>query len=307
MFNNSIGGSEMLLSERLKAAREARGWTVEEVGAQLKLPARVIARVERGEFEDLGAPIYRRGYLRSFARLVGVHAGDVDQALEQMGGEAPALVATGVMARGDYVSERYLRPATYIALTALIALPVVWWAASGRLGQELAAGAGQLDLHPQAMLSGSGDRGRSGGEASEGSAGEVVRASLMPLPKDTVRDLVMPEPTLSSAGGEGDADEAAEPNDAEGLASEVIGSGRRHVVLELAAPSWVEVVAADGRRLQQALLQPGQWQYRSDGPLSFTIGNSRSARLQVDGETMDLATHRTSNDVVRLRLFSDEG
>ncbi len=298
----------MTLSERLRAAREARNWTVEEVGAQLRLPARVIVRVESGLYEDLGAPIYRRGYLRSFARLVGVPDADVEAELVRLQGEVPALVATGVMARSEYVTERYLRPATYIALTALIALPVVWWAASGRLGQELSSNARSLDLQPQVMLPMTGDGVERSADAVEGQNSEVVRASLMPLPKDSVRDLVVPEPRLpvdvmEHVEATVDPVEEADPS-----SGNIVGRGRREAVLVLSSASWVEVVTADGRRLQQALLQPGRWQYRSDGPLSFTIGNSSDAQLHViGGETVDLGAYRSSNDVARVRVFAGNG
>lgn len=283
----------MELAGRLRQARERMGWSVEEVGAQLRLPARVIERVEAGDFEGLGAPIYRRGYLRSFARLVGVAEDEVAVALAQDAGREPELVATGVQPRGQYMLDRVVRPASYIALTALIALPVVWWAASGRLGQELTA-ARSFDLQISASDLAADEpaerpaEGPGTGELAPGSA--MVRASLVPLPVETPPPALPPVP-------------AAVPADA---ADPVAGSGPREAILELGADSWVEVTDDRGRRIHQALMRTGQWRFRSEGPLAFTIGNSRTARLYADGEALDLSDHRSANDVARIEVFGGE-
>ena len=306
MFTEPNGGRNMTLPERLKAAREARGWTVEDVGARLKLPARVIARVERGDFEDLGAPIYRRGYLRSFARLVDIPDDDVDPVIEQNGSTGePELIATGVMPRSEYMLERYLRPATYIALTALIALPVVWWAASGQLGRELAERR-SFDLQPPPLATSDAPGVAVEPERPEplpptvsSPQTELVRASMMSVPQQLERanedTAPQAEPVLP--------DEMDQLNE---LPDEVIGSGVNEAILELSARSWVKVTA-DGQHLHQALLTPGTWRYRSDGRLFFTIGNSRNARLTADGEAVDLNGYRSANDVARIELFGENG
>lgn len=291
----------MELASRLRAARERLGWSVEEVGAQLRLPARVIERVEAGDLDGLGAPIYRRGYLRSFARLVGLGEDEIAAALEQAGNGEPELVATGVQPRGQYMLDRFVRPASYIALTALIALPVVWWAASGRLGEELAA-ARSFDLQPppvQALADGSAPGAAGGGvparpdpllPAQPEAPPPLVRASMLAMPP-----ALEPAPT------------AVGPDAGLAAAGDSIGSGSHEAVLELTGDSWVEVTSADGSRLHQALLGPGRWSFRSDGALAFKIGNSGAARLRANGTEIDLAGARSANDVARIEVFGSDG
>lgn len=297
MFTEPAGGRDMELAGKLRDARLARGWSIEEVGTQLRLPARVIVQVEEGDLESLGAPIYRRGYLRSFARLVGVPESDIEQALRQADQQAPALVATGVRPRSEYVIDRYVRPATYIALTALIALPVVWWAASGKLGEGLAGN--RFDLQPPSGSEGGSlvalpQRPEPAAMASEQT--EVLRASLISVPPMTS---VGPPPPTALA-------EVDDPPESP-AAADIVGSGRHEAVLELNDKSWVEVTDSKGHRLHQALRAPGRWVYRSDQPLQFTIGNSRHARLSSNGRNLDLAGHRSPNNVVRIEVFADEG
>ncbi|MCK9488393.1 MAG: DUF4115 domain-containing protein [Xanthomonadales bacterium] len=295
----------MSLPDQLKAAREAKNWTIEDVGQQLRLPAKLIKQIEGGDYQSLGAPIYQRGYLHSFARLVGVPAAQVDEALADSVQVEPELVATGVVPRGALVAERYLRSATYIALTALIAAPVVWYAASGRLSEELAS----FDMRqrtvdettlpiPQASRQGNGS--------------DVVRASMFPevtvsRPEPLIaEDLVAADGQLSDAADSAGSRSADAVEEAAGP-EQIVGSGAHLAELELVGESWVEVVGVDGTAIQRAVLGPGHWQFRSDSGMSLTIGNSLEATLRADGQKVDLSANRSPNNVARIELFAGEG
>jgi cytoskeleton protein RodZ len=56
----------------LREAREALGLNVDEVAHELHLSREVVLALEAGDFEMLGAPVFVRGHLRSYARLVGL-------------------------------------------------------------------------------------------------------------------------------------------------------------------------------------------------------------------------------------------
>jgi len=56
----------------LREAREAHGISVDEVAHELHLSREVVLALEEGDYEALGAPVFVRGHLRSYARLVGL-------------------------------------------------------------------------------------------------------------------------------------------------------------------------------------------------------------------------------------------
>lgn len=58
--------------ERLKAARERAGWSIEHVALKLRLSPAQVAALEKGEREGLPPAAYVRGYLRSYAQLLGL-------------------------------------------------------------------------------------------------------------------------------------------------------------------------------------------------------------------------------------------
>ena len=69
------------VGERLRDARVEAGLSVPEVASRLRMQIRVVEALEAGNWARLGAPVFVRGQLKSYARLLNVDLGDVlDQA-----------------------------------------------------------------------------------------------------------------------------------------------------------------------------------------------------------------------------------
>lgn len=69
------------IGEQLRAAREAAGLTLEEVAAATRIPQRHLATIEAGDFQALPARTYAVGFSRTYAKAVGLHDGDVAEAV----------------------------------------------------------------------------------------------------------------------------------------------------------------------------------------------------------------------------------
>lgn len=67
-----MNGAAVNPGERLKAARERAGWSIEQVALKLRLSAAQVAALEKGEREGLPPAAYVRGYLRNYAQLLGL-------------------------------------------------------------------------------------------------------------------------------------------------------------------------------------------------------------------------------------------
>src|SRR5512141_1250589 len=74
------------VGQLLRDAREAQGVTLEEAAVRLRLMHRQIEAMERDDFESLGQPVFARGFVRNYARLLGLAP---ESLLARMGG-APA-------------------------------------------------------------------------------------------------------------------------------------------------------------------------------------------------------------------------
>ena len=60
------------LGQRLQAARASAGWSSEEVAQRLHLPLATVAALESGQCERIGTPVYLKGFLKSYLKLVGL-------------------------------------------------------------------------------------------------------------------------------------------------------------------------------------------------------------------------------------------
>lgn len=60
------------VGEILQRARSDRGGTIDEASRVTKIPRRYLEALEQENYEILPAPVYTRGFLRSYAGYLGV-------------------------------------------------------------------------------------------------------------------------------------------------------------------------------------------------------------------------------------------
>jgi len=261
---------------RLVAARDRLGLSRADAASRLKLPARLVERIEADDYEGIAHGVFLTGYLTSYARLVGVPVEEAEEVARAHSSAAP-LVSTGSISRSRYLIERYSGSATYLVLTALIVAPAVWLATHGGLEQNLVRSA-PLDPAPAAT----GDS-------------RVVEVAVPPPPATRVDPPAVIASMTPFAAAQEVVPESPRP-------PEPAGAPGHGIELELTESSWVEIVAADGSRIEYAMLAAGKHQYRSQGPVSVRIGNSNGAILRVDGKPFDLSSFQRGN-VAHVRLF----
>jgi len=75
------------VGERLRAAREEKGLSLEDIAAQTRIPRRHLEAIEGADWDRLPAPTYTIGFARSYASVVGLDRAEVaDQLRGEMGG-----------------------------------------------------------------------------------------------------------------------------------------------------------------------------------------------------------------------------
>jgi cytoskeleton protein RodZ len=296
--------------QRLRAAREAKDLSRSEVAQRLKLPLRLIARLEDDDYTGMDQGVYLRGYLTSYARMVGIPTVAADTVATAHMHAAP-LVATGTVSRSRYLFDRYSVSATYLILTGLIVVPAVWLATHGGLEQNLARTTSLDSPVATIQLPPITDINASGADNSDTTTAPAADPGASAL-ADTTATLAAVDPpkqehmpVVASMAPFASQSTAATP--APEAPAAHVSTGAHSLVLKLTSPSWVEIVAADGSKLQYGLLPAGaEYSYASDGPLSVRLGNAEGAEVKVDGNAIDLAPFRRAN-VARLRLFGADG
>jgi cytoskeleton protein RodZ len=243
--------------DRLRRAREAAGLQLEDVAERLKMPVRVVRSLEEEDWSRLGAPVFVRGQLRSYSRLLGLGTSTTIEAARVGPVEPPALVTHSYVPRHHYLFEQIARRAAYIAITVAI-VGSVW------MGTRSQGGAPAIIESLEAPITrGLGDAG--GPPAAERT---TMAASIAPsLPAATQRATLAPTP-------------------AEGLSLRFDGDSW----LEVLAPGGTVLEQALVRAGEQRSFAPG-------AVGRVVLGNADAVRVQRSGEVLDLSPYRRANVV----------
>jgi cytoskeleton protein RodZ len=81
------------LGERFRAAREARGLSLSSVADQIRIRSVYLAAIEEENWSTIGAPVYVRGFIRTYARFLGIDPEEAVAAFnrtQMVGGEPEA-------------------------------------------------------------------------------------------------------------------------------------------------------------------------------------------------------------------------
>jgi cytoskeleton protein RodZ len=287
---------------RLRAAREARGYSIESCGQALRLPVRLLRQLEAGEYGGIDYQVYLAGYLTKYGLHLGLDEETIQSELARLKPKQPELVVTGGVSHSRYLLERYVTAATYVVLTAIIVVPMVWLGVRGTLDRDMPRLA-PLDAAPVAQQDAPANAGST--------AIAQAPAQAAPAPEQHADE----QPVLASMAmfpsldrGNAKAPLAtATPDPASAMPAQGAGQGGHSLTLNLPSASWVEVTAADGSRLEYGILPAGtQKSYHSDSPLEVRIGNANGAQASVDGQPVQLEAFRRAN-VARFRVDIRDG
>ena len=111
--------------ERLRAAREKTGLSLEDIAAQTRIPRRHLESLELSDWEKLPAPTYTIGFAKSFASAVGLDRADIgDQLRAEMGGARPPTMTAEVFEPVD-PARTMPKGLVFGAIAAVIVLVLV--------------------------------------------------------------------------------------------------------------------------------------------------------------------------------------
>ena len=113
------------VGERLRAAREEKGLSLEDIAAQTRIPQRHLESIENAEWDKLPAPTYTVGFAKSYAGAVGLDRNEIgDQLREEMGGQRFASSQSEVIEAADpaRTMPKWLVLSAVVAVIVLIVL-----------------------------------------------------------------------------------------------------------------------------------------------------------------------------------------
>lgn len=112
------------LGEEFRSAREARGLTLSDVAEQIHIRSVYLNAIENDDWKAIGAPVYVRGFIRTYARFLGLDGEDAVGRFNQTAPpERPAHAPAAAM---DFSDDRERNGPSWLAIGGgLVALLLV--------------------------------------------------------------------------------------------------------------------------------------------------------------------------------------
>lgn len=263
---------------RLREAREARGLSIGEAARNLRLDSKVIAALEDDDYAALPAPIFVKGYLNQYCKLLGLPADECVAEYERgVGGVQPPPLVVRRSAGAEIAPGS--SPITLVSwLVAVIAvvMVVLWWVA-------------RPEPAPAPV-----ERERVTGESPRMQVPVVGPAQRVPVETEPT-ETVVEEEAADEPVAVTPPPVVPEPE-----------TGLLQVRLEFREESWAEVVDANRRRLFFDLARAGAViEVQGVAPISVFLGNAPAARITVDGRPFDHSRYVRSGNVARFTLGDD--
>lgn len=318
---------------RLRERRHELGWTLDHIAYELRVSTSVLTSLEEDDYAVLEAPIFVRGHLRNYARLLGLPPEELIDAYERNRGEEPIEAPLG-RSPGEPVQSgvpRWVFVATWLVAGVMILLAGMWWYAGPHRDPADARVDLDEELSPPEELAEASPEEQTDPAEEEEAAPEVPElqaerdpdVEIMPESLDTPLELDAEE----LAEAEADPEQAAAEADPESETEEEIesldfGPGQPlgadlmdappladaiRIRLAFEEDSWVEIEDVDGRMLYRGLAE-GDSELELDGvpPLQVFLGRGPAVTVEADGETVNFEHRIRGDDTVRFEIPAPE-
>ena len=280
---------------RLRAARERMGLDIGAVAGSLHLDLHIVVALEEDRREALPAQAYVRGYVRAYARLVGVDADQLAAMADASAIDRTSRTAVLPPPPKPTFSDRAQRHLGWvfggIVAAVLVATAAVLWTVAPSLDWSLPwQSSVEAEIEPAAATPNT-----QATDVSPTSARE-------PAPNASASPVVLDEETAASAG-ELSAPEQLSTPDAElsaASAGQLSAPIQDSLTFRFDEDSWVEVRDRDKQLIHGALGEVGDTvAVQGEGPFDILIGYAPGVRLTFNGDVVALAPH-TRDTVARL-------
>jgi cytoskeleton protein RodZ len=307
------GSSSSGPGRRLREAREAHKLTPQQAATQLRMQLRIIEALESDDYSGLPGATFVQGYLRSYARLLGLPEESILGLAQPGQGGEPELVSS--IYEGEVEASSGDLPFRLISFLILIAvvIGVGWWFSQQVPSSEV--------TQSQPPLSDTGEQGlwlpeeevslQGGVEpelaASEGES-EVNREPTVgevEVELSTTEALeVADEPETVQAPESEPVVTTTEPVAAAQPSQLPLSDATPQSVLELEyqADCWSEIEDAAGRNLTYGLIPAGKnIKLRGEAPFKVFLGYASGVTVYYNGVLYDHSPYQRG-DVARFRI-----
>jgi cytoskeleton protein RodZ len=307
--------------DRLQAARISIGLTLDDVASKMHLSAAILSSLEENDFEDITAPIFVKGYLRSYARIVNIDEEDIIKQYSQYYTQNdPPISSTSNTSPEINSDDARVKGTTWLVIIILIGLLSFWWWSRY---QQPAQTVSLESVEPTAIVADSSEPSSpssielpvSTNESTDSSIQqtEAISSSTEITNSDVsveqqARDklssineiLPLPEQAKPAAQVEEVAPQVEQPVAGDTNTTDISSSD---LVIIVNADTWADIKDADGNKLVYDLLRNGQHiTLTGKAPFRAFLGNGYGVSIQYQGENIDLSKSIRADNTARIKI-----
>ncbi|HHP0451231.1 TPA: cytoskeleton protein RodZ [Vibrio harveyi] len=300
----------------LKNKRESLGMTQKHVADRLRLRVSVIEDIENNRFEEQQVTTFTRGYLRSYAKLVGLDEKIVLAALEQTS-EVHVKPQETEMQSFSRKTKHEKHNSRIMLLTWAIAIVITGISAAWWWQNQQENSLTQLSSETAETEHVANDA-----DIDQMSADELIASTPAEIAPISAAPVVVSEAdTTMSATDEGMAESTVTPTAeaveetaqepvaviedaqaAEEPVTPVIPEGMTLLTMKFKADCWIQVKDANGKTLVSGTRKPGQdVELTGKAPFKVILGAPEGVTMTFASEPVDLSGY-TSGKVARFTL-----
>ncbi|WP_417597091.1 RodZ domain-containing protein [Oceanospirillum sp.] len=307
---------ENMPGEQLKKGRERMQLTTREVSEKLNLKHSFVTQIEEDNYSALPGTTFIRGYLRAYAKLVGVEAEALIDIYNTNFNEEPKpeerYKPVEVIKPQRSSSDPLIKYTTIAVVAALIALSIIWW--QSRNGSEplslvqsdtvTVETSGGETIIAQMDLSDTDEEGLTEEPAvvPSDTNDEAVSEDDPAITEEIAEELPLTQESATEVGASESGPEAVsvEPT------PEEIGqavSMQARLMITYTEECWIEITDGRGIQVVSNLKQAGEESVvEGVPPFKLMIGNATGAVVSYQGEEVDLKPHTNRNNIARFTL-----
>lgn len=272
--------------ELLRLAREQKRLTLEDAAAQSRIKLTVLEAIESGETSSIPS-VYLRGYLRNYARFLGVQLEKIEENLDGVKGAEPEMRSVFMYNTNRNHSDRWLKVSSYIAASLLIATLTWQFTHEAVLWSQ---GDSRLQSTAQENLSAPpADTEAAGRPAQTHMSASIAAVEVMKQRGELNSGVVAEE----AWGAMHSSTETELPE------------GQHRLTVTTSADTWVEIFGAADEQLEMDLIRAGTTrEYTGEGPFRIMVGRAAAVVMTMDGEKVDLGPY-TRGNVARMTLGAE--
>lgn len=314
--------------DMLRQAREQLGYSQTDIANRLRLRLSVIDDIESNCFDIEKISTFTRGYVRSYAKYVGLDDVAVVALLDDYGHSKPKAQEMQSFSRRTKreAHDSRIMGLTWILAVIFVGVTAVWWWQNSHLDQDLTPAVkvakeqsltsetiSSTTVAPSAVVASTEIAPVSAAKASANSdvsqtpsANTEIATSAVNTSTSTsitstapvITNMATETAPVTDATSSTDATSIIDAIPANEIATPVVNKAAPALQLAFSADCWVDIRDANGKRLQSGIKKAGQLiDINGKAPFRVRLGAPSAVKIEIKGQPFDLSRYPASKPV----------